>query len=259
MSDFFRKAAELEESGTPFAVITFVSGRGHLPQEAGAKALVTAGAGLVCGTVGGGKVEARAIEEAVRLLKSGKKAPLFVNWNLQRDIDMTCGGEMSFLIEAHYPKQWSVVVYGAGHVAQALVRVFAGIECRITCVDAREEWREKLPLSGNLQVKDWAEPALRLQEFPPSAFHVVVTQDHSSDVPILEAISRHFPESPYVGVIGSATKAGKLRKELAALGVGDGFLEKLHCPIGLPLGDNKPGEIAVSIAAQLLQVRSEAK
>jgi xanthine dehydrogenase accessory factor len=248
----YQKAAELEEKGISFAVITFVVGKGHLPQEAGAKALVTSD-GLHCGTIGGGKVEARAIEEGISLLKSGKTEPLLVSWNLQRDIDMTCGGEMSFLIEAHYPKQWTIVVYGAGHVAQALVRVLAGIECRVTCVDARAEWREKLP--GGVIAKDWIEPALHLAEFPGNAFHVVITQDHSSDVPILAAIAKHFPHSPYVGVIGSATKAGKLRKELNELGVSAGFLEKLLCPIGLPLGDNKPGEIAVSIAAQLLQVR----
>jgi len=256
MSDFFRNAAELESAGTPFAVVTFVGGRGHLPQEIGAKALVTS-EGLLCGTVGGGKVEARAIEEAISMLKSGKTEPVLVNWNLQRDVDMTCGGEMSFLLEVHFPKAWNIVVYGAGHVGQALVRVLAGIECRVTCIDARAEWREKLPAAGNLQVRDWAEPAKYLSTLPASSFHVVITQDHSSDVPILAAIAKHFPETPYVGVIGSATKAGKLRTELAALGVSAEFLEKLRCPIGLPLGENKPGEIAVSIAAQLLQVRGE--
>lgn len=255
---FFERAAQLEKEGTPFAVVTLVAGKGHLPQLLGAKALVTAEAGLVHGTVGGGKVEAAAIGEAVRLLREGRREPLSVTWNLARDLGMTCGGEMSFLIEAEYPASWNIVIYGAGHVGQALTRVLDGMSCRLTVVEAREEWASRLPPSAKIVVKRWAEPAKELKALPAAAFHVVLTQDHESDRPILEAISRHFPNAPYVGVIGSAAKAGKMRRELAALGVSDSFLEKLRCPIGLPLGGNEPGEIAVSIAAELLKVRGEA-
>lgn len=254
---FFEKAAALEKEGLAFAVVTLVSGKGHVPQLFGAKALVTAGAGLVFGTVGGGKVEAAAIEAAVKLLGEEKREPLTVTWNLSRDLAMTCGGEMSFLIEAHYPSAWNVAVYGAGHVGQALVRVLDGMNVRVAAVEARGEWREKLPKSGKITVKDWIDPAKELASLPRNTFHVVVTQDHESDRPILEAISRHFPHAPYVGVIGSSAKAGKMRRELAALGVGEEFLERLRCPIGLRLGGNEPGEIAVSIAAELLKVRDE--
>lgn len=244
---FFAKAAELEQ---PFAVITFVDGKGHLPQERGAKAIVTA-AGLRFGTVGGGAVEARAIEEARAMLARGETAPLLRTWNLQRDLQMTCGGEMSFLIEAHYPHTWNVVVYGAGHVGQAVARVLAGVQCRLTVIDARAEWREKLP--AGVRALGWDRPAERVGELPKNAFHVVVTQDHATDVPILAALERLDP--PFVGVIGSKTKAGKVRRELLELGCAPAFVEKIHCPIGLELGGNVPGEIAVSIVAQLLQVR----
>lgn len=254
---FFEKATLLEREGTPFSVVTLTAGKGHLPQLLGAKAVVTE-AGLVFGTVGGGKVEAKAIELAQGMLKAGEKGPLLVTWNLQRDLDMTCGGEMSFLVETFFPASWNVVVYGAGHVGQALVRVLDGMNCRITVVDARAEWREKLPRSAKVRALDWAEPARELALFSPGAFHVVVTQDHESDRPILAAIARLFPNAPYVGVIGSAAKAGKMRRELKELGVGDSFLERLRCPIGLDIGGNEPGEIAVSIAAELLKVRDAA-
>ncbi len=254
---FFEKASLLEKEGSPFVVITLTGGKGHVPQIFGAKVLVTAEAGLVFGTVGGGKVEAAAIELGVQMLKGQEKAPRLVSWNLQRDLDMTCGGEMSFLLEPFYPSSWQVVLYGAGHVGQALTRVLDGMNCRITVVEARAEWREKLPKSPKVRAFSWAEPARELAALPAHAFHVVVTQDHECDRPILEAISRHFPHAPYVGVIGSATKAGKMRRELKELGAGDEFLERLRCPIGLAIGGNEPGEIAVSIAAELLKVRDE--
>lgn len=251
---YFERASALEKEGVAFATVTLVSGKGHVPQIFGAKALVTAG-GLHFGTVGGGKVEAKAIEQAQEMLKAGEKGPRFVSWNLQRDLDMTCGGEMSFLIETQFPSAWNVIVYGAGHVGQALARVLDGMNVRLTVVDPRPEWRERLPKSAKIGVQDWAKPEEKLAELPASAFHVVVTQDHETDRPILAAIAKCFPHAPYVGVIGSATKAGKLRRELQGLGVGDQFLERLRCPIGLRLGGNEPGEIAVSIAAELLQAR----
>lgn len=254
---FFEKASLLEKEGTPFVVVTLTGGKGHVPQIFGAKALVTREAGLVFGTVGGGKVEGAAIELGVQMLKAGEKAPRLVSWNLQRDLDMTCGGEMSFLLEPFYPAAWQLVVYGAGHVGQALTRVLEGMNCRITVVEARAEWRERLPRSPKVRALDWAEPARELANLPAHAFHVVVTQDHECDRPILAAIANHFPHAPYVGVIGSATKAGKMRRELKELGVADEFLERLRCPIGLDIGGNEPGEIAVSIAAELLKVRDE--
>jgi xanthine dehydrogenase accessory factor len=240
-----RKALELEDKGEAYAVITFVSGKGHLPQEPGAKALVTA-AGLHAGTVGGGIVEARAISDAQAMLREARSEPVLVTWNLQRDLGMTCGGEMTFLLETVFPRAWNVVVHGAGHVGQALARLLSTLDCRVHVVDARREWTERLP-AGTI-VHDSA------PELPRGAFHVVMTQDHATDVPILAALAREG-EHPYVGVIGSKAKAAKLRGELRALGVSEIFLEKPHCPIGLPIGSNTPPEIAVSIVAQLLEVR----
>jgi xanthine dehydrogenase accessory factor len=84
-----------------------------------------------------------------------------------------------------------------------------------------------------------------------------MTMGHSYDVPILEEIARHAPEAPYIGVIGSEIKGIKIKKELADLGVSQAFIEKLRVPIGLPIGSNHPQEIAISIAAELLQVRDK--
>jgi xanthine dehydrogenase accessory factor len=245
-----RKIAELEEQGEGFVVITFVSGKGHLPQELGAKAVAST-KGLLAGTVGGGLVEARLIEEAGAMLSRGSRDPAYVTYNLQRDLGMTCGGEMSFLLEPVIPHAWNVVIYGAGHVGQALARVLAPMKCRLTVIDARDEWRAKLP--AGLRSLDWAQPAERVGELPSHAFHVVMTQDHATDVPILAALAALDP--PYVGVIGSRAKSAKLRAELIALGCAPAFVEKIRCPIGLPLGANEPAEIAVSVAAQLLQER----
>lgn len=254
MTGFWRAAAELQESGTPFVVVTAVGARGSIPQEVGAKAIVTKD-GIFQGTVGGGKVEARAIVEAKRRLEESVFEPALVTWNLQTDIGMTCGGEIRYLFETHGTSEWRIVVFGAGHVGQALTKVLAALDCDVTCVDSRAEWLGKLP--RKIRALRLDEPASHVASMKGDEFVVVTTQGHATDVPILEALFHRYPGIPYVGSIGSDLKAAKMRRELTARNVGGDFLEKLKCPIGLPFGGNDPGEIAISIAAQLLQARDE--
>ena len=120
-------------------MVTVAAVRGSVPTEAGSKILVSE-AGLIAGTVGGGKVEAQAVRKAQKLMMKGEGCEL-VTWNLQRDVGMTCGGEMSLLFEAFGGGEgWHVVVFGAGHVSQAVVNLLATLSCRVDVVDEREEW-----------------------------------------------------------------------------------------------------------------------
>lgn len=251
MKTFWQVCAELTE---PFVVITLVSERGHVPQELGAKAVVTRN-GLHYGTVGGGKVEAKAIQHAMGRLANGAAAPELLTWNLQRDIGMTCGGEMSLLFESHGVAPWRIAVFGAGHVAQALVPLLATLECRVECVDPRAEWVNRLPESPRVGRHCLDEPKELVARMDESTFFVCVSQGHAHDVPVLAEIAARFPRAAYVGAVGSVAKAGRIRRDLEALGVSAEFIEKLRCPIGLPFGNSRPAEISVSIAAQLLQVR----
>lgn len=254
MKNFFGIASQLTHERESFVVVTLLSVRGGAPADVGAKAII-APKGLHWGSVGGGKVEARAIEHSLALMGRKILAPEVVTWNLQRDIGMTCGGEVTLLFELHRSDSWQIVVYGAGHVGQALVRALEPLNCRLTCIDHRVEWHDRLPVNGGLQRRFMAEPASSVAEFDDRTFFVVMTQGHATDVPILEAIFRYHPNAPYIGVIGSDVKGLKIRSELRTRGVSDELLSRLRCPIGLPIGGNDPTEIAISVAAELLQIR----
>jgi xanthine dehydrogenase accessory factor len=253
---FWEVARELEGAGTPFGVVTLLSARGHAPQDPGAKAIVTA-EGLRWGTVGGGKIEARAIERArMRLLqRPADNAPEVITWNLQRDIGMTCGGEVTLLFEIHGRPLWRIVVFGAGHVAQALVRALGPLDCHVTCVDARAEWVNRLPDSSRLRALCEPDPAAWVEKLDRDSFFVVMTQGHATDLPILEALFRLFPKAPYIGAIGSDVKAARFRAELRSRGFSDEQVLSLRSPIGLPIGSHHPAEIAISVLAEMLQVR----
>jgi xanthine dehydrogenase accessory factor len=258
MNSLWQTATGLAESGEPFVLVTLVAQKGSSPQEPGAKAVITS-SGLAAGTVGGGKIEARAIDRAREILHQlspvRPQAPRLEIWNLQRDIGMTCGGEVTLLFECHPVRPWSVAIFGAGHVGQALVRVLSPLDCRITVADSRPEWLEKLPPNPKLRAKCHADPRALVAEIGAHGFYVVMTMGHATDVPVLAEIFRRFPEAPFVGVMGSDVKGEKIRRELLELGIPADAIERLRCPIGLSLGTNAPAEIALSVAAQLIQVR----
>src|SRR5689334_3891168 len=116
---FVERLAELAAGGAPFVSVTLVETIGSTPSETGSKMLVTA-AGLDTGTVGGGRVEAKAIEHAQAMLRAPREASPraeLVEWNLQRDVGMTCGGVVKLFFEAYNHSQWQIVLFGAGHVA----------------------------------------------------------------------------------------------------------------------------------------------
>lgn len=254
MTEIFRRLTELSEQRIPHALISMISSRGEAPADVGSKAIVTS-QGLILGTIGGGKVEFRAIQKAQEALLHNKNLVEIVKWDLQKDIGMTCGGEVTFLFELFIPKNWDIAIFGAGHVSQSLVKLLQTLACNLTCIDTRKLWVDKLTPSHNLKILQTENPSLLVKNFSKETYFVVMTQGHASDVPILKEIFSHFPENAYVGVIGSRIKGDRIKRELLELGVPQVLLEKLRCPIGLQLGTNAPSEIAISVAAELLQVR----
>lgn len=236
-------------------IITLVDFKGSVPQTLGAKATVTL-EGLIQGTVGGGKVEAKAIEFAADILKK-PESPVcqLVTWNLNQDIGMTCGGVVTFLFELTRPQAWKIVVFGAGHVAQELIPMLTKLKCHVTCVDQRTEWLDRLLPAENLQKKIVEDPCQVVKEFSEDCYFVLMTQGHGTDLPILAELLRNHCNSPYIGVIGSKTKAMSLKAHLKKMDFTEEKINKYYCPIGLDLGNNTPVEISFSVIAQLIQKR----
>ena len=250
---YVEQIAELERMHTPFVEVVLVDARGSYPTEIGSKAIVTT-EGLHWGTVGGGKVEAKAIAHAREMLSTRAERHAFFVWNLQKDVGMTCGGEVKLYFEAHGTKTWNIAVFGAGHVAQALIPLLCTLDCRVHCFDPRTEWIEPLPSHPKLLKKVSADPKVEVVALPSETFFVLISQGHATDMPVLREILM-TRKAPFVGVIGSDSKRRILQKELRESGVQEELLDQFFCPIGHPVGNSSPAEIAVSITAQLLEKR----
>ncbi|MBX3422731.1 MAG: xanthine dehydrogenase accessory protein XdhC [Pirellulaceae bacterium] len=251
--DHHRLVQKLLDQGESFAAVTLVEIRGSAPQIVGAKCVVTR-SGIEGGTVGGGKIEAAAIDYAQQLLASGQQHAELVTWNLQTEIGMTCGGEVKLFFDVYANAAWPIVIFGAGHIAQALVRLLLNLDCRVTCIDTRSDWLSRLPDDNKLMKICVDTPRDLVAQQPANAYFVLMSKGHATDLPVLHEILA-TRNAPYVGVIGSPQKASVLRRDLNSLGLAPDKIKSFHCPVGLPIGNNTPAEIAISIAAQLLQHR----
>ena len=251
--DFLSQISKIKKSGKSYVVVTLVNVLGSAPQEVGAR-IIVGEEGLIYGTVGGGKVEAKVIETAIDLLKK-EEGHLFAQWNLQTDVGMTCGGVVGFYFEKILSSsEWKIAVFGAGHVSQELIRLLVKLDCDITCIDPRSEWLAKLPDHSRLKIIQTDDMKSVLKNLSPKTFIASVTMGHSFDLPILQEALLNF-HFPYVGAIGSEVKSITLKSALKKNGVKEDKMAELHCPIGESLGNNSPVEIAISIVAQLIRVR----
>ncbi len=264
MRDYLEQATSHAERGAVFVTVTLVGVEGHVPQDVGARAIITR-AGLAWGTVGGGRLEARAIVHAQEMIARavalesavGAVKPEMVRYELHRDLDMVCGGAASLFYEVSAPTGWNIAVFGAGHVAQATLALLATLDCNLACIDPRQEWIARIADHPNLRKVLAPEPAQAVATLPSATFYLCISQGHATDLPIVREILRRN-DAAFVGVIGSEPKARALRAALLKDGHSESAVAAIHCPVGLPIGSNSPAEIAVSIAAQLLQERDRA-
>jgi len=246
---------ELLFSNIPFVMVTIVDVVGSSPQDVGSKMLVTK-EGLHAGTVGGGKLEFKALNEAKTLLENKQLTTSFVAWNLKQDVGMTCGGIVRLYFEVFHSKTWKIAVFGAGHVANALIPLLLSLDCQIRCLDTRQVWLDKLPKSSKLLLMHSQDMVSEVKHIDPDTFVLLMTMGHSTDLPILLEILR-TKQFPYLGVIGSKAKAARIKKDIEEVNLPSSCKNAFYCPIGLDIGNNHPQEIAISVAAQLIQVRDQ--
>ncbi len=263
--DWVRAVTRLRETRTPGVLVTVATVRGHAPREAGAKMVVTADESW--GSVGGGNLEAVAVERARAMLAGGtpgRRPPELVEIALsdrapyQHGVQC-CGGEVTLLLEplAVVP---AVAIFGVGHVGWELARILARHDLDLHLVDSRPDQLDPQRLTALTdpvaRVHVHAVPVLPelvLAELPPGTHVLVMTHDHAEDASLCDAAvrSRHLGS---IGLIGSAAKWTRFRRKLADEGHDAAAIARITSPIGLDdLTGKDPATIAVSVAAALLR------
>ncbi|MCP3713858.1 xanthine dehydrogenase accessory protein XdhC [Paraburkholderia sp. CNPSo 3281] len=173
------------------------------------------------------------------------------------------GGAL-LLTETIAPNDFPVVLFGAGHVGAALVRVLGTLPCRVLWVDERDAafpTPEAFALlnAPNVAIDANDAPDEAVDTAPPGTSFIVMTHDHSRDLDLAERILRRG-DFVFFGMIGSHTKRKQFEHRLAARGIDPLQIARMNCPLGVDgIVDKSPEVIAVSAAAQLLQAIEAAK
>jgi len=161
--------------------------------------------------------------------------------------------EVRRIAETITPARARLLIFGAGHVGQAVARAFAPLPFELDWLASREDLR---PEAGGTraEVIDEAALAARIAVAPAGAMVAVFTHSHDLDYRLTKAALVR-EDLAYVGLIGSATKRARFIRRFRDDGLDDAQLARLTCPIGLPgLRSKAPAVIAVALAAQLLQM-----
>ena len=144
-----------------------------------------------------------------------------------------------------------VVIVGAVHLAQSLARMVRLAGYEVVVVDPRRAFATDERFEGVPLVREWPAEALAKLGLGRRSAVVAVTHDPKLDDPALAAALRS--EAFYVGALGSRKTHAARRERLRAEGFSAAELDRIHGPVGLPIGARSPGEIAVSILSQIVQ------
>jgi xanthine dehydrogenase accessory factor len=253
--------ARLRTEREPGVLVTVASVRGHAPRAAGAKLVVSAT--HTWGSIGGGNVEAVAIDRAREMLAAGRtdteltEVALSDKAPYQHGVQC-CGGVVSVLYEP-LPLVPAVAIFGVGHVGLELARILARHDLELHLVDSRAEQLadERLsPLADSIATVHVHHvpllPEIALGELPRGTHLLIMTHDHAEDIALCDAVLREG-EYASIGLIGSAGKWARFQRRLAAGGHDAATIARITTPIGLTaITSKEPAAIAVGVAADLL-------
>jgi xanthine dehydrogenase accessory factor len=235
----------------PFVRAAIVRTTGSVPGKLGATMLVRED-GTTLGTVGGA-----ALEEEVKRLAAGameRRRGDLAHFDLaawkESGLPSLCGGSVDVALE-YVPARPNVLLWGGGHVSQAVARLLPSLDFDHSVADDRDDYvtPEKFPAATRREV---VSPAELFDRFEPSDFtHLLVLgYDAARDLEVLFEAVRRFPNT--IGLIASAPKREHLYAALRERGVSREAIQRIRSPVGVPIGAESPAEIAVSIVAEIV-------
>ncbi len=242
-------------------LITVIEAKGSTPREAGTRMAVTAE--NQHGTIGGGRLEFEAVNQARKLLADPLTKNLTQKYALGPLLEQCCGGSVVLdlskipldeavnAVKSDGPGA-NLYMFGAGHVGRAVARALAPLDFNTLWTDSRDnEFPAEVPSGCTKNV--CADPVAVVEGAKPGSMFLVFTHSHQLDYAIAAAALARG-DAIYCGLIGSMTKRARFEKRLLdEVGIDESRLALLTCPIGVPGIDGKePEVIAASVAAQLL-------
>ena len=253
-SDILEQAGRLRAAEEPFVLATVVAYKSPQSAKPGSKAIIRSD-GSITGWVGGGCVQPIVLREARKALQTGRPKLLSISPEIAREdwkgiesFRMACegGGSLEIYLEPVMPKP-ELLIVGRSPVAQIVSELARLVEFKV-CVADPEATKEQFP-NVDMILNDLDQVRDNINE----ASYVVVATMGSGDEEGLQAVVGTTPR--YLGLVASEKKARALFEYLRQKGATDEQLARIKCPAGLELGGETMPEIALSVTAEITQVR----
>ena len=252
MSDIFEEIARIKRERLSAALATVVRGGSGVPGKTGFRMLVYPD-GKILGTVGGGLLETKVCQEALRCIQEKTSRLLKLELNqTDHGIGVLCGGEAEVFVEPILPTP-SIFIFGAGHIALPLAQFAKALEFTVVVIDDREEYasRQRFPTADEVKPGDFS-IIISSIEFHSDDCAVIITHGHQHDEVVLKQCLSKKNKPGYIGMIGSKAKVTTVLSHLKQQGVSEELLANVNAPIGLDIGAKTPAEIAISIMAEIV-------
>ncbi len=253
--DLFQAMAELRRENRGFVLATVIGVASSAPREVGAKMLVRED-GSIVGTIGGGPFEAAVIEEARRLLAE-REGPKRASYDLDSFEGMRCGGVVEVFLDP-LPQRPRLVIVGAGHVGTKLARLAAEVDLPHAVLDDRAEYADpaRFPRAQRVVCAPLDRDPFASLPIAEGDSVAIVTRRNDLDMACVEAALA--TKAAYIGMIGSRKRVELTFRDLERKGLAPAADPRMHAPIGLKMGDRTPGEVALAILAEVIQLRGAA-
>ncbi|MFC2048316.1 XdhC family protein [Chloroflexota bacterium] len=250
--DIYEEIIRIKKEGEEAALATVISAGGSTPREEGAKMLVRAD-GSILGTIGGGGLEARIMKEAAEVIRTGESKHLIFRLTEKEELGLLCGGDAGVFIEPIVSLP-TLYIFGGGHIGFPLAKMANLVDFRVVVIDNRPEFAnpERFPEAEQTLVEDH-NTAFSNLKVDKLSYIVIITHGHKGDETVLEGALA--TKARYIGMIGSKAKVKTVFSHLLNKGISQELLDRVHAPIGLAIGAETPEEIAVSILAEIIQIK----
>lgn len=247
-----REAVRLLDSHRAFVRAVVVRTVGSVPGKLGATMLVRDD-GSALGTVGGAALEEEVKRAAATALERHHGDLLHFDLAAWKPggLASLCGGSVDVAVE-YVAARPNVLLWGGGHVAEAVARLLPDLEIDCSVADDRPDFvtAERFPHADR---REALAPAELFERFPPEEFtHLLVLgYDARLDTEVLFQAMHAFPNT--IGLIASAPKREHIFRTLRERGISREALARVRSPVGVAIGAESPAEIAVSIVGEIVR------
>jgi len=245
----YQMVVKIKQKGGSAILATLISVDNDFPKVEGVKVLIKPSGEKIGFLFDGEGLEKKVLEEGKILLK--ERSPKLLVLNSEKEGSSWTKADV--LLEPIFGEP-TVYIFGAGHVSQQLAPLAKRVHFKVVVIDDREMFanRERFPEADEVVVSEF-EKCFDQLTIDDSSYIVIVTRGHLYDGFVLEKAVN--TDARYIGMIGSKKKINTLYRRLMEKGVPKETLNRVCAPIGLDINSETPEEIAISIVAQLIQLR----